>query len=218
MSRKRLENLALKKDSIISEALKLLDEDGLEGLTLRKLADRLGVQAPALYWHFKNKGALVDEVAELILRQRFEAFHKRAKDQSWKAWLMAAMELLREAMLAHNDGGRVVAGAHLYPAMTLGNIIETSLISLSEAGLPLRRAHQIVMTAMHYTFGHVIEDQSSPSMDDFGDPELSVFRTYFPTSAAAVVAERKAGVTDHDMYVNGLRLIIYGSESLVEDS
>jgi len=50
----------LERDLVVNTALKLLDEVGLDGLTLRKLAAELGVQAPALYWHFKNKQALLD--------------------------------------------------------------------------------------------------------------------------------------------------------------
>lgn len=44
---------------------------GIEGVTLRKLVKRLNVYAPALYWHFKNKGALANEMAEAILRMEF---------------------------------------------------------------------------------------------------------------------------------------------------
>src|SRR6266540_7463410 len=43
--------MALDKDRIVAEAVALLDEGGLDGVTLRKLAQRLGVQAPTLYWH-----------------------------------------------------------------------------------------------------------------------------------------------------------------------
>ena len=43
--------MALDKRQIVTEALALLDADGLDGVTLRKLAARLGVQQPTLYWH-----------------------------------------------------------------------------------------------------------------------------------------------------------------------
>jgi TetR/AcrR family transcriptional regulator, tetracycline repressor protein len=43
------------KDQIIAAALTLLDERGLDGLTTRALADRLGIRQPALYWHFKDR-------------------------------------------------------------------------------------------------------------------------------------------------------------------
>lgn len=45
----------LDRETIISAALDLLNEVGMEGLTTRKLAQKLGVEQPTLYWHVKNK-------------------------------------------------------------------------------------------------------------------------------------------------------------------
>jgi AcrR family transcriptional regulator len=55
--------MALDRATVVRAALRLLDEVGLHGLSLRKVASELGVQAPALYWHFKNKQELLDEMA-----------------------------------------------------------------------------------------------------------------------------------------------------------
>ncbi|MBU1305574.1 MAG: TetR family transcriptional regulator, partial [Alphaproteobacteria bacterium] len=52
--------MAIDRDRIIDEALLLLNEVGIDKLSTRKLAERLGVAQPALYWHFKNKSALLD--------------------------------------------------------------------------------------------------------------------------------------------------------------
>jgi AcrR family transcriptional regulator len=56
--------VALDKQRIIEEAVALLDERGLDGVTMRNLAVRLDVQAPTLYWHVRNKAALIDELAD----------------------------------------------------------------------------------------------------------------------------------------------------------
>ena len=45
---------------IVDEALKLLNEVGIDALSTRLLADRLNVRQPALYWHFKSKRALIE--------------------------------------------------------------------------------------------------------------------------------------------------------------
>ena len=59
--------MALDRERIVAEAVALLDADGLEHVTLRKLAARLGAQAPTLYWHMKNKqGSQLDIFFELI--------------------------------------------------------------------------------------------------------------------------------------------------------
>ena len=57
----------LQREAVIRTALELLNDVGMEGLTTRRLAERLGVQQPALYWHFKNKRALLDALAEAML-------------------------------------------------------------------------------------------------------------------------------------------------------
>src|SRR5690625_1732070 len=112
--------MALNKEQIIQEALTLLNESGFEGVTLRKLASRLDVQAPALYWHFKNKKTLVNEMAEAILQMEFHDLTGRKNDERWQDWLLDIFNRLRKALLSHTDGGRVVAGAHLSLTMEIG--------------------------------------------------------------------------------------------------
>src|SRR5690625_6219234 len=84
--------MALKKENIIREALNLLDESGLEGVTLRKLAKRLEIQAPALYWHFKNKKTLVNEMAEAILQEEFHVVTARKDNEPWQDWLIDMLD------------------------------------------------------------------------------------------------------------------------------
>jgi TetR/AcrR family tetracycline transcriptional repressor len=100
----------LDRRRIVTEAVALLDADGLEGVTLRKLAQRLGVQAPTLYWHLPNKAALVTAIAEEILEQQFPetSLVPPGADQRWQDWLADVAQRLRRAMLAHPDGARVV--------------------------------------------------------------------------------------------------------------
>ena len=57
----------LTPDRIASEALALVDQDGLESLSMRSLGKRLGVEAMALYHHFPSKGHLLDAIAERLL-------------------------------------------------------------------------------------------------------------------------------------------------------
>ncbi len=60
----------LDKSKVINSALELLNEVGIEGLTTRKLAQKLGVEQPTLYWHVKNKRALLDALAIEMLDRR----------------------------------------------------------------------------------------------------------------------------------------------------
>ena len=65
---------------------------------------------------------------------------------------------LRKAMVNDHDGGRIVAGALLGPAKTLAQIIA---LSLDKSGVQTNDAQTVVMTALHFTFGRVIEEQDS---------------------------------------------------------
>ncbi len=59
---------------MINSALELLNEVGIEGLTTRKLAQKLGVEQPTLYWHVKNKRALPDALAIEMLDRHHTHF------------------------------------------------------------------------------------------------------------------------------------------------
>ena len=59
--------LPISRERIVREALELVDEHGIEGLTMRKLGQRLGFEAMSLYNHVANKHDLVDGILDLVL-------------------------------------------------------------------------------------------------------------------------------------------------------
>ena len=59
----------LTQDHILQAAFRQLDEAGMEGISLRKLACNLGIRAPSLYWHFKSKQALIDALADALIAE-----------------------------------------------------------------------------------------------------------------------------------------------------
>src|SRR3954452_2943595 len=59
--------ISLDPDAVVAGALRIVDEQGLEALTVRKVADAFGVTPMALYWHFANKEALLDAVGDAVV-------------------------------------------------------------------------------------------------------------------------------------------------------
>ena len=71
----------LQREAVIRTALELLNDVGMEGLTTRRLAERLGVQQPALYWHFKNK---TEVLTAMIDRERVPFIERLRRTTSAK--------------------------------------------------------------------------------------------------------------------------------------
>lgn len=95
------------RERLVSAALDLLDEAGLEGLTMRTLAERLGMRAASLYWHIRNKDQLLGLLAEAIVAEVPEP----APDLSWRGQLEAFATDYRDVLRSHRDGARVVMAA-----------------------------------------------------------------------------------------------------------
>jgi AcrR family transcriptional regulator len=95
------------RERLVSAALDLLDEAGLEGLTMRTLAERLGMRAASLYWHIRDKDQLLGLLAEAIVAEVPEP----APDLPWRAQLEAFATDYRDVLRSHRDGARVVMAA-----------------------------------------------------------------------------------------------------------
>lgn len=88
----------LSRDRIVAEAIALLDEEGADRLTMRRLAERLGTGSTTLYWHVKTK----NDVLDLALDAIFAAVEiPRADGQDWRAGITALISGWRAVLLEH---------------------------------------------------------------------------------------------------------------------
>ena len=88
----------LSKRAVTERALKLADADGLHALTIRKLAQDLGVTPMALYWHFRSKEDLLEGVAEQVWGEIDVNVDTMAP---WWAQLQGLLESLVSVLRAH---------------------------------------------------------------------------------------------------------------------
>ena len=113
--------MTLDRPAIVTAALDLLDQVGLEGLTLRRLASALDVRAPALYWHFKSKQDLLDEMAAAMLRESSEGLDvSRPFPGNWGEFARVYTGGLRRTLLRHRDGAKVFSGTYLTDPSAFG--------------------------------------------------------------------------------------------------
>ncbi len=148
----------LDKGTVIAAALELLNEVGMDSLTTRKLAERLKVQQPALYWHFQNKRALLDALAEAMLAER----HTRSlpeENEDWRVFLKENALSFRTALLSYRDGARIHAGTR--PTEPNFGTAETQIRFLCAEGFCPKRAVWALRAVSHYVVGSVLEQQAS---------------------------------------------------------
>ena len=92
----------LSRERVLRAAVALADEGGIESLTMRRLAQKLGSAPMSLYYHVANQEALLDGVADHILGEIIEATSKiEASSGDWKAVLRRRILAAREVLLRH---------------------------------------------------------------------------------------------------------------------
>lgn len=204
--------MAIDRERIIEEALSLLDEVGIDGLTTRRLAERLGVKQPALYWHYKSKSTLLDALNEEMLN-RFHVHRLPQPGESWQDFTLLNARSFRAAMLAVRDGARLNAGTR--PSLRQFRDAEAQLRLYVDAGFTPGQALGVSVTVARYVVGFVLEEQNELERDDerAGPPPEGLLDELaaFPTLSVALQPMVRSGMLNNeDMFENGLAYIIAG--------
>jgi TetR/AcrR family tetracycline transcriptional repressor len=187
----------LSRQKVVETALALLDEVGLDGLTTRRLATELGVKSPALYWHFRNKQELLDEMAATLLLAA--GMGGPRPGEPWRPWLERRAQVYRRSLLDHRDGGRLVVGVD--PGTLVVERFDEELAALVERGFTPLLALRAIAAVVHYTTGFVLQEQAHRSATA-GRPA-----TDLPTLAAAVAA---GGTDPDDSFAGSLAIVLDG--------
>ena len=204
--------MPLDRPTMIAAALELLDEAGLDGLTLRRLASKLNVQAPAIYWHFKNKQELLDEMASAVLRVGIQQLPV-ARGVKWDKWAMAYGKGLRRILLLHRDGARMVSGTRLTDN-SLYAPMELALRTLVDAGFSSYLSLVALSTIYSYVVGFVIEEQAvcprPGERDEFYSPQQRGQRVDADRFPLALEAGDHLFSNFDRRFEDGLKLIVAG--------
>lgn len=145
-------------DAIVGTALDLLADGGLDAVSFRRIATRLGVSAPTLYWHVESKRQLMDLMAEELVRRTDRSYAGPEPGQPWWEWLREDAQRTFDALVATRDAPRVLAGNRPSPA-SLGGI-ERVLGVLVGAGLTPGQAQQTLFSIGAYVIGSATEWQA----------------------------------------------------------
>jgi TetR/AcrR family tetracycline transcriptional repressor len=208
--------MAMDRDRIVDEALALLNEVGIDKLTTRKLAERLGVQQPALYWHFANKSALLDAVNGAMLA-RHHGRRLPMPGEDWVDFTFANARSMRATLLAVRDGARLTAGTR--PSVTEFADTELVLKLYVDVGFTPSEAFGIAISVTRYVVGYVLEEQGERERDliedksnVLTDPMAEV--APFPILSEALQTLVQVGtINTEEVFENGLRYMVDGMQA-----
>ena len=203
-------------DMVIRAGLKLLNEVGLEQLTLRLLARKLGIQAATLYWHFKSKEELIDEMATLVLAEGSLQLLPAKDSADWSVWASSFGVGLRKTLLAYRDGARMVAGTRLTNTEYL-KTAERIGAKLVVSGFTIRQTVVLLSTIYNYTLSFVMEEQAVFPRPKERSPQYDIAKRNAELDPKIFPMLRQAGHILFDRfdlrYREGLDLILRGAQN-----
>ncbi|MEU2349701.1 TetR/AcrR family transcriptional regulator C-terminal domain-containing protein [Modestobacter sp. NPDC049651] len=205
------ERAPVTRQAIVRAALELLADGGLEAVSFRRIATRLGVSAPTLYWHVDSKRQLMDLMTDELTR-RDEGAAGPAAGQPWWEWLRDDALRMFRTLVATRDAPRVLAGNR--PGTESFPGIERALGVLVAAGMTPGEAQQALFAVGAYVIGSATEWQAEAEREAAaphpGPPGGADALAGQPLMAAAV---RELAAQPHsatfefglDLLVGGLR-------------
>ena len=134
----------LTRERLVEAALALINEEGLEGLSMRALADKLEVKASSLYWHVRDRGELLDLLAEEILG----TVTRPRQRATWRETVAAMAEALRKRVSAQKDANRILL--EVPGALERSDTFNDLKAQLQAAGLQAGEAAELALLAMTY--------------------------------------------------------------------
>lgn len=150
----------LTKTAIVQAAFDLLDEAGMDGLTVRALAAQLNVQAPALYWHVRNKQALLDEMATQVWRHVGDVMAALPAATPWREVMITYAATVRRELLRHRDGAKAFSGTTLTDPDVVRRQ-EVTFANLQRQGFALPDAARALVLLHYFAVGFSVEEQAA---------------------------------------------------------
>jgi TetR/AcrR family tetracycline transcriptional repressor len=144
---------SLDAQAIVAAALCLLDDAGLDGLSMRKLAERLGIRAATLYWYVRDKRELLSLLAEAICTE----MQPSDLNRPWRVRLAALMVEYRRVLLGHRDAAQVLA-ATLPAGRHRLRLVDLTLSAVLDAGFTAAFATRAARLLVDFTTGFVQEE------------------------------------------------------------
>jgi len=211
---------SLNTDRIVGAAMTVLDRDGLEGLSLRRLGAELGSGATSVYWHVPSKEALLDLLVDRLMGEAADET-RHDPGATWRAELTAHSLALRTVLQRHSGGASLLASR--MPVGPNGlRFMEGVLSALADAGFGGHQRALAYAALTGYTIGQVVlgsrRGPTSPRGLAGGEhlQHLGALLRSAPRGRYPNVVESAADLTeltDEEAFSYGLQRMLEGLEA-----
>ncbi|BFH59491.1 TetR/AcrR family transcriptional regulator [Paenibacillus azoreducens] len=217
----------ISEDKILKASWELLGEEGIEKLSMRRLADRLGIQAPSLYWYFKSKQELYQRLANQVSKIILDEFHSEG---DWREQLTGLAVTVRSVLSRYPCSTQLMM-------MTLPHepdiirFTNRMLLCVESTPLDQEQKIQVVLTLVNYVYNFVLDNyqhQRNVSailkerkdlpggemlhlLDSMSETEAGLFRRMFKSGLFELMGTDSA-------FQFGLKLILLGIEQVIKSS
>lgn len=206
----------LSKQRVVAEAVRLADREGLEGLSMRRLAGTLGAGAMSLYHYVASKEELLDAMTDIV----FEEIELPPEETDWQSAMRREAASTRQ-VLARHPWAIVLMESRTSPGPAHLRHREAVTACLRRAGFPVLTATHANWLLNSYVYGFALQEASLPfnTPDEFADMAEDVYLPQLPPgefpylneSAEALVA---AGYDPAEEFIFGLDLVLAALEPL----
>lgn len=206
------------KQRILRAAVEIADEDGVGKLTMRRIAERLGVEAMSLYHHVPTKSAILDGIVDEV----FAEIGPPQADRPWRESVRECALRTREVLRRHR-WAVVLMESRAAPGPATLRHHDAVIACLRSGGFTLARTALAFSVIDSYIFGFVLQEVTLP-FDSTGEiaAEAEAVLAAFPDgdpyphlTELAVDHVMKPGYAYADEFTNGLDLILDGLDRLV---
>ena len=157
-------------EKLADAAVRVIDAEGLDGLTVRRLAQELGIGTMTLYWYVQNK----DEILDLVGDRLLAAAAFPSLEQDWQVSVRQGAAAVRGALLSHANAVPVMIGRRSLGPNGL-RLTEQTLGVFRAAGLDANDAADAYFTFLTYVTGFCVQQTSSVSLPNVSDADMGTY-------------------------------------------
>jgi AcrR family transcriptional regulator len=202
----------LNRERVLRAAISLADEAGIDALTMRRLGERLGVEAMSLYNHVANKEDLLVGMGDTILGE----IELPAEDVDWKTAMRRRAVSARDVFVRH-PWAVVLIDTRAHPGPAALRYADSVLGSLMRAGFTPNMASRAFWVLDSYVYGSA-RQQSNVQLQEAADPTSAQATRELPPETypylveAALSYASGPGWNTEDEFEFGLEMILEGLE------